>query len=83
MTNDSDRIVYMRVPQPILEVVDTTVAIGLYANRAEVLRELLRNGMKSLLYHDRGGFCQDLKKMVDCCHDDHCKYHKNCKIYSE
>jgi metal-responsive CopG/Arc/MetJ family transcriptional regulator len=81
--NNSDRIVYMRVPQPILEVVDTTVAIGLYANRAEVLRELLRNGMKSLLYHERGGFCQDLKNMVDCCHDEQCKFHENCKIYSE
>lgn len=83
MTDDSDRIVYMRVPKPILEVVDTTVAIGLYTNRAEVLRELLRNGMKSLLYQDRGGFCQDLKKIVDCCHDDQCKFYRNCKIYSE
>lgn len=78
-----DKIIYMRVPQPILEVVDTTVAVGLYANRAEVLRELLRNGMKSLLYNDRGGFCQDLRKMVDYCHDDQCKYHQNCKIFSE
>ncbi len=79
----TDQIVYMRVPRPILKVVDATVDVGLYSNRAEVLRELLRNGMKSLLYHDRGGFCQDLKKMVDCCHDDECKYHKNCKIYTE
>ena len=80
---DSDKIVYMRVPQPILEIVDTTVDIGLYANRAEVLRELLRNGMKSLLYNDRGGFCQDLKKMVDCCHDDECKYHTVCKTFTQ
>lgn len=79
---ESDKIVYMRVPRAILEVVDTTVDVGLYANRAEVLRELLRNGMKSLLFHDRGGFCQDLKKVVDCCHDNQCRYHTRCKIYT-
>uniref|UniRef100_A0A6M3KBG4 Uncharacterized protein n=1 Tax=viral metagenome TaxID=1070528 RepID=A0A6M3KBG4_9ZZZZ len=78
----TDKIVYMRIPQPILDIVDDTVEVGLYSNRAEVLRELLRNGMKSLLYHDRGGYCIDLKKMVDCCHDDECKYHKDCKIYT-
>lgn len=71
----------MRVPQPILDIVDSTVDVGLYSNRAEVLRELLRNGMKSLLYHNHGGFCMDLKKMVDCCNDDDCKYHADCKIY--
>lgn len=79
---DADRIIYMRVPQPIIDVVDGTVAAGLYSNRAEVLRELLRAGMKSILYHDRGGWCHDLKKIVDCCHDDKCKYHGNCKIYT-
>jgi hypothetical protein len=80
---DADKIVYMRVPQPILEVVDSMVDVRLYSNRAEVLRELLRSGMKSIIYHDRGGYCLDLKKMVDCCHDDECKYHKNCKQFTQ
>lgn len=77
----TDKIVYMRVPQPILDVVDSTVEVGLYSNRAEVLRELLRNGMKSLLFHERGGYCRDLKKMVDCCKDDQCEYSADCKTY--
>lgn len=77
-----DKIVYMRVPTPILDVVDQTVSAGLYSNRAEVLRELLRNGMKNLLFHQRGGFCMDLKRIVDSCHDDVCKYHNDCKIYT-
>lgn len=80
---NSDKVVSLRVPQPILEIVDTMVDVRLYSNRAEVLREILRAGMKSIVYHDRGGFCQDLKSIVDCCHDDQCKYHQNCKIYSE
>jgi len=80
---DADKIVYMRVPQPILDVVDSMVSVRLYSNRAEVLRELLRNGMKSLVYHECGGYCQDLRQMVDCCHDDKCKHHKSCKIYTE
>ena len=78
-----DKIVYMRVPQAIIEVVDGTVGAGLYSNRAEVLRELLRSGMKNLLYHDRGGYCHDLHRIVDCCHDDECKYHQECKTYTE
>lgn len=80
---DSDKVVSLRVPQSILEIVDTMVDVRLYSNRAEVLREILRAGMKSIVYHGNGGFCQDLRQMVDCCHDDQCKYHKNCKIYTE
>jgi len=79
----SDQIVYVRLPDAVIEIVDTAVSAGLYKDRTEVLRELVRNGMKNLLYHDNGGFCIDLKKMVDCCHDDKCQYHKKCKMYSE
>ncbi len=77
-----DKIIYMRVPQSMIEIIDTTVEVGLYNNRAEVMRELLRNGMNTLLYRDRGGFCIDLKKIVDCCHDDLCRHHKACKIFT-
>lgn len=79
----SDQIVYVRLPGAVIEIVDTAVSAGLYKDRTEVLRELVRNGMKNLLYHDRGGYCIDLKKMVDCCHDDVCKHHEKCKIYTK
>jgi len=79
----SDQIVYVRLPGAVIEIVDTAVSAGLYKDRTEVLRELVRNGMKNLLYHDRGGYCMDLKQMVDCCHDDQCKYHETCKIYTQ
>lgn len=79
----SDQIVYVRLPDAVIEIVDTAVSAGLYKDRTEVLRELVRNGMKNLLYHDNGGFCIDLKKMVDCCHDAKCQYHERCKIYRE
>lgn len=79
----SDQIVYVRLPDAVIEIVDTAVSAGLYKDRTEVLRELVRNGMKNLLYHDNGGFCIDLKKMVDCCRDDKCQYHERCKIYRE
>lgn len=76
MNKDNDKVVYMRVPQPILDVVDTTVSEGMYSNRAEVLRELLRNGMKMFVT----GYCIDLKKFVDCCNDDECEYFDDCSI---
>jgi len=79
----SDQIVYVRLPDAVIEIVDTAVSAGLYKDRTEVLRELVRNGMKNLLYHDNGGFCIDLKKIVDCCHNDKCQYYEKCKMYSE
>lgn len=77
----SDSIVYMRVPQSIIELADATVAAKLYSNRAEVLREMLRNGVKNLIFNGCGGFCMDTKKMVDCCHDDQCKYCNRCEVF--
>jgi len=79
----SDQIVYVRLPDAVIEIVDTAVSAGLYKDRTEVLRELVRNGMKNLLYHDNGGFCIDLKKMVDCCHDAKCQYYVKCRIYTQ
>lgn len=75
----SDSIVYMRVPQPIIELADATVAAKLYSNRAEVLREMLRNGVKNLIFNGCGGFCMDLKKVTGTCHDDACKCREQCK----
>lgn len=77
----TDQIVYIRLPRAIIEITDATVSAGLYKDRTEVLREIIRNGMKSLLYHG-GGYCIDLKKMVDCCHDDMCAHHRECIAYT-
>jgi len=79
----SDQIVYVRLPDAVIEIVDAAVSSKLYKDRTEVLRELVRNGMKSLLYHDNSGFCIDLKQIVTCCHDNQCKHHEKCKIYTQ
>jgi len=79
----SDQIVYVRLPGAVIEIVDTAVSAGLYKDRTEVLRELVRNGIKGVLYKNKGGFCIDLKKIVDCCHDDKCKHHDICKIHTQ
>ena len=76
-------MIYIRVPTAIIDIADVTVKTGLYQNRTEVLRELMRRGMRSLLYNGRGGFCIDLKKMVDCCHDDECHHRETCRMYTE
>ncbi len=82
----TDQIIYVRLPAAVIETADAAVSAGLYKDRTEILRELVRNGMKNLLYHksgENGGFCIDLKKIVNCCHDTRCKYHIRCKTYTE
>lgn len=78
-----ERIISIRLPEAVLTLIDATVEAGLYKNRTEVLREAIRSGMNTLLYRGCGGFCLDLRKIVDCCHDDKCKYNQKCKIYTE
>lgn len=45
----SDQIIYIRLPQQIIEIVDAAVSAKLYKDRAEALRECIRNGVKGLL----------------------------------
>ncbi|MBU4266135.1 MAG: ribbon-helix-helix domain-containing protein [Candidatus Altiarchaeota archaeon] len=76
-------IISIRLPEAILELVDATVKARLYKNRTEVLREIIRNGVNQLMYRGRGGFCHDLGKMVDCCHDEQCKYCNGCEVFDQ
>ena len=78
-----ERVISIRLPEAILELVDATVEARLYKSRTEVLREVIRNGVNHLMYNGCGGFCFNLKQMVDCCHDKQCSHYDKCRIYSK
>lgn len=78
-----ERIITIRLPEAILELVDAAVEARLYRNRTEVLREAIRNGINHLMHAGCGGFCMDLKRIVDCCHDDQCKYCNRCEVFDK
>ncbi len=79
----NEPIISIRLPEAILDLVDATVEAKLYKNRTEVLRELIRTGVNPLMYKECGGLCQDLKKMVDYCRNNQCKYYNGCSLFDQ